>query len=184
MYMKLKEKKVSSQQIYNGVMVNLYKDTVLCPNGNLATRELVRRQCEASCVLAFLDNGKILLEKQYRYPYDDILFELPAGKIDEGETAIEAAYRELEEETGYKAQKMEYLGHMYPTCAYTDEIIHLYIATNLTKTSQHLDENEAVEVLSYSLEEILHMIETNEIKDAKSICAIQFYLLKNNKIKL
>ena len=181
--MDLKEKKLTSKEIYKGKIIDVYCDQVLCPNGNISTREVVRH-CKASCILAFLPNGKVLLEKQYRYPYDEILYELPAGKVDEKEDCKEAALRELGEETGYKAHQIHYLGCMYPTCAYTDEELHLYVATDLIKTKQNLDENESVEVLEVSFKELLDLIQTNQLKDAKSICAVQLYLLKNHKIIL
>ena len=181
--MKLIEKKLSSKEIYKGKIIDVYCDTVLLPNGKTSTRELIRH-CQASCILAFLPDGKILLERQYRYPYDEILYELPAGKVDKGEDPMHAAVRELEEETGYKARQIEYLGAMYPTCAYTDEILHLYVAWDLTITKQHLDENENVEVLTVSLEELINLIKNQLLKDAKSICALQYYLIRENKINL
>ena len=174
--MKLKEKKLTSELIYKGKILDLYKDKVLCPNGKESYREVIRH-CKAVCILAELD-GKFAIEEQYRYPYDEVVLEFPAGKVDNGEDLKTAAIRELEEEIGYHANSMEYLGEMYPTCAYTDEIICLYYATDLVKTKQSLDENEALNYKFISLDEIKDLMINNKIKDAKSICALQLYSLK------
>lgn len=177
--MKLREEKISSTEIYKGKIINLYKDTVLCPNGRTSTRELIRH-CEAVCVLAELD-GKFAIEQQYRYPYDAILNEFPAGKVDKGEDLQVAALRELEEEIGYKANKIVYLGKMYPSCAYTDEVIHLYYATDLIKTERHLDIDEAINFSFITMDEINELIKTGQLNDAKSLCILQYYnlLIKN-----
>ena len=174
--MELREKKISSTSIYKGKIIDVYKDKVLCPNGHESYREYVKH-CKAVCIIAEL-NGLFALEDQYRYPYDEIIKEFPAGKVDENEDIEHAAKRELEEEIGYHANKLIYLGEMYPSCAYTDEIIYLYYATDLVKTEQHLDINEAINYYFISLDEIKEMIVNNEIKDAKTICALQHYLLK------
>lgn len=174
--MKLEEKKISSEEIYKGKILNLYKDKVLCPNGKTSYREVVRH-CKAVCIIAELD-GKYAIEEQYRYPYDEVILEFPAGKVDKDEDLTTAAIRELEEEIGYHAETIEYLGDMYPSCAYTDEIISLYFATNLVKTHQSLDENEALNYRFITLEEIKELVVTNKIKDAKTLCALQLFLLK------
>lgn len=174
--MQLKEKKLESQEIYKGKILDLYKDKVLCPNGHTSYREVVRH-CKAVCVLAEL-NGKFAIEEQFRYPYDEVILEFPAGKVDKGEEALAAAKRELEEEIGYVAKKIEYLGDIYPSCAYTDEVISIYYATDLVETKQSLDENEALNFSFISLDEIKQKVINNEIKDAKTICALQFFLLR------
>lgn len=174
--MKLKEEKLESQEIYKGKILNLYKDKVLCPNGHTSYREIVRH-CKAVCLIAEKDN-KFAIEEQYRYPYDEVILEFPTGKVDEGEEPLFAAKRELEEEIGYLAKKIEYLGDIYPSCAYTDEIISIYYATDLVKTKQSLDENETLNYSFISLDEIKEKIINNEIKDAKTICALQFFLLR------
>lgn len=171
---KLREIKLSSELLYKGKIIDVYKDKVLCPNGHESTRELIRH-CKASCVLAITDENKVIVERQYRYPYDDVLFEFPAGKCDPGEDPKTTAIRELEEETGYRANKCEYLGKMYPTCAYTDEVIYLYLATDLKKTQQHLDENEALDILYLTFDEIKALLNEDKFFDAKSLCALTFY---------
>ena len=179
--MDLKETKVDSEVIYSGKIIDVYKDKVVLPDGTYTYREYIKH-CKASCVLARLPNGKFLVEKQFRYPYQEVLYEFPAGKCDENEEPIHTALRELEEETGYKASKITYLGLMYPTCAYSDEIIYLYFAEDLSKTSQNLDENENVEVLELSFEEIIGLIKKGELKDAKSLCLITY--LQNSSLKI
>lgn len=175
--MNKKEMKISSENIYSGKIIDVYVDKVKCPNGKISTRELIRH-CEACCILAFVDDNHIIIEKQYRYPYDDFVYELPAGKVDKNENIEKAAIRELEEETGYLAKNLKYLGKMYPSCAYTDEIIHLYLAKDLIKTQQRLDENEFLEYEIISLNDFIEMIRNNKIFDAKTLCAIALYSTK------
>ncbi|MCB9499627.1 MAG: NUDIX hydrolase [Erysipelotrichaceae bacterium] len=175
--MDLKEKKLASKNIYKGHIVNLFVDDVLCPNGHESTREVIRH-CKAACVVAKLPNGKYILEKQFRYPYDEVIFEIPAGKTDEGETTLKTAKRELEEETGYRPNKVEFLGTYYPSPAYTDEIIDMYYAEDLVKTEQHLDENEALNLMEVTLDELKEMIKDNKIKDGKTLAALFEYILK------
>lgn len=174
--MELKEKRLASTLVYRGKIIDVYRDKVVCPNGHESYREVVRH-CKAVCVLAVKD-GKIALEEQYRYPYDEIIKEFPAGKVDKNEEPLHAAIRELEEEIGYKTGKIEFLGEMYPTCAYTDEVILLYYATDLVETKQSLDENEAINYTFVTLDEVKQMILNNEIKDAKTICALSLFLLR------
>lgn len=174
--MKLEEVVEQKKKVYEGKVLSVYEDLVRCPNGNVATREVIRR-CEAAAVLAICEDGRWILERQYRYPYDEVLWEIPAGKTDAGETPLQTAMRELEEETGYQTDEMHYLGKMYPTCGYSDEVIHLFVAKNLKKTNQHLDENEALELYFFTPEEIYRMLKDGKIVDAKTICAIQFYEL-------
>lgn len=171
--MDLKEKKISSEEIYKGKIIDVYKDKVLCPNGHESYREYVTH-CKASCVMAMLPNGKFILEKQYRYPYDEVIYEFPAGKCDGNEDPLNTAKRELEEETGYIANKLVYLGEIYPSCAYTNEIIYCYFASELEKGKQHLDDNEAVELYEYSLEELNNLVKIGEIKDAKTLTCLAF----------
>ena len=171
--MDLKEKKLSSELIYKGKIIDVYKDKVVCPNGHESVREYVSH-CRASCVMALNDDGKFLVEKQYRYPYDEVIFEFPAGKCDKGEDPLITAKRELEEETGYLANRIEFLGEIYPSCAYTDEIIYLYEARDLVKTHQHLDDNEALNIFEITIEELNNLIKKGDLKDAKSLCAIAY----------
>lgn len=172
---KFKEIKLSGEVIYDGKILRLERDKVLCPSGKVSTREVIRG-CLAVTILPVV-NEKIVFEKQYRYCYDEIIYELPAGKVDKGEDVLVAAKRELEEETGLKAENLEYLGEIYPSCGYTDEHIHLYLATDVKNGERNLGENEVIELYYFSLEEVLEMIKTKKIKDAKTIAAIMQYLL-------
>lgn len=167
------EKTISSEVVFDVKVIHVRKDKVLCPNGKESFREIVDHHGGVG-VLAFHE-GKIALVKQFRYAYKEELYEMPAGKLEKGEDPSEGGRRELEEEVGYVADKYEYLGKMYPSCGYTNEIIYLYKAENLRKTHTHLDEDEFVEVYWFTLDEIKKMVKSGQIVDAKTICAL--YLL-------
>ena len=169
------EKTLESEVVFDGKVIHVRKDTVLCPNGKESFREIVDHHGGVG-VLAFLE-GKIALVKQFRYAYKEVLYEMPAGKLEKGEDPAEGGRRELEEEVGYVADKYEYLGKMYPSCGYTNEIIYLFKAENLRKTHTHLDEDEFLSVEWFSLDEIKKMVVSGQIVDAKTICAL--YLLDN-----
>lgn len=176
------EKKISTKRAYNGKILNLDVDSVLCPNGRTSTREVVRHR-GASCILAINEKNQIAIERQYRYPLQEVLFELPAGKIDEGENPKDAAVREFEEECGYHANDMTLLQPMYPTCGYSDEIIYLYFTKNFTKTETSFDEDEVISTKWIDFEEVLKMISDGKIKDAKTVFAVLAYNLKYNTNK-
>ena len=177
--MDFKEEQIKSDLIYNGKVVKLYVDDVKCPNNNLSKREIIKHN-GGVCILAIIDN-KVILEKQYRYAYDEVLYELPAGKLEKNENPYDAALREFEEETGYKANTLIDYGKMYPTCGYSNEIIYMYVAKDIIKTKRHLDEDEFIEIEYVNLEEVVDMINKGIIKDAKTICLISKYILANNK---
>ena len=172
--MDLKEKKLASKEIYKGRIINLYVDDVLLPSGKESKREVVRH-CKASAVLAINDKDEVILERQYRYPYDEVLTEIPAGKCDKDEDPLDTAKRELEEETGYQAKELTYLGKIYPTCAYTDEVIYIYLAKDLVKTKQHLDEGESLDYAFVPMKKLLEDIEKGLVPDAKTLAAVAFY---------
>lgn len=178
-HMDIKEKKINSNCIFKGKILSLYVDEVRCPNDNISTREIIKHH-GGVCVLA-IDGESVIFVKQYRYAYDETLYELPAGKLEENENPYEAACRELEEETGYKTTGLIDYGKMYPTCGYSNEIIYLYVAEKLIKTKQHLDEDEFLETYKIPLKQVVEMIEDGTIKDAKTICLISKYILKANK---
>ena len=179
--MDTKEKKIASKEIYKGKIIDVYVDKVLLPNGNETYREVVRH-CKASAILAFTDENTIILENQFRYPYDEMVLEIPAGKCDKDEDPKDAAVRELEEETGYRANNITFLGEFYPTVAYTDEIIYLYLATDLVKTKQHLDADENLDYFEITFDELLKMVKEGKIKDGKTLAAINYFIIKNKKI--
>lgn len=170
----LKEIKISSKTIYKGKILSLELDEVKCPNGNTSYREVVRHN-GGVCIMAKI-NDKFILEKQYRYPYDEIIYEFPAGKI-ECDDIYNEALRELEEETGYKANNIKYMGKIYPSCGYTSEVIHLFYADDLIKTQTNFDDDEIIFLEYKSLDELIDMIKENKIKDAKTICAINNYII-------
>lgn len=167
------EKQIESEVVFDGKVIHVRKDKVLCPNGNYSYREIIDHRGGVG-VLAFVEN-KIILVKQFRYSYNEEIYEIPAGKIEINEDPYNTGLRELEEETGYHVDKLTHLGDIYPSCGYTNEIIHLYLAKNLTKTHTHFDEDEELETFLFDYEEVLKMIKEGKIKDAKTICALQYY---------
>ena len=166
------EKKIASELIYDGKIIKVYKDKVICENGNEATREVVRHHGGVG-ILAVVEN-KILLVKQYRYPNATDTLEIPAGKLELGEEAGPAGKRELEEETGYSCKSMKLINEIYPTTGYCDEVIHLYEAKGLFKVENPLegDEDEFIDVISMPIDEAYKKIMNNEIHDSKTIIAI------------
>ena len=128
--------------------------------------------------ILFQVNGKFIFERQYRYAMQEEIIEMPAGKLEEGETPLEAAKRELLEETGYRPLEMIHLGDSYPTVGYSSEVIHLYYCPNAIKEERHLDSDENIDLIYLSLEEIDKMIADNTIKDSKSVAAIYLYKSK------
>ena len=166
------EKTVSSEQLYDGKVVKLFKDIVELPNGNTSVREIVRH-VGAVCVVPITDKGEIILVKQFRYPFGRVLLELPAGKLDSpDEDPLEAAKRELSEETGASASSFEYLGAYLSTVAIFDEKIHMYLAKGLKMGSSHPDEDEFVEVVKMPLHDAVEMIMNGKIQDGKTQTAI------------
>ncbi len=178
----LTEKQVSSVGIYKGKILDVFCDEVLLPNGHTSTREYIKH-VGAACVVPVDDDENVIVEKQFRYPFNKVLTEIPAGKLDSKEEPhLAAALRELREETGYTAENMIYLGEYYPTCAYSDEVIHMYLATGLVKGEQKLDEDEFVGVEKIHLEKLVEEIMKGNIPDGKTQTAIlkAYYYLKNN----
>ena len=173
--MNLQEKKLKSKTIYSGKIVTLEVDEVELPDGKSSFRECVRHSGGATVLL--VNEGKILLVKQFRYLYGKPIYEIPAGKLNEGEDPKIAAARELEEETGYRAELVHLLD-IYPTPGYTDEIIHIYFADSFEISKQKLDEGEFLNYCFIGIETVLKMIDSGEINDAKTIIAVYKYLLK------
>ena len=170
--MNLIEKKTESELIYDGKVVHLYKDTVELPDGNAAIREYVKH-IGAVCVVPVTDDGEIILERQYRYAVDEILVEIPAGKLDyPGENWEEAARRELREETGAEAREMIDLGDFYGSPAIMGERIRMFLARGLTFTDQHLDDDEFLEPFRLPFDEAVRQIMNGEIPDGKTQAGI------------
>lgn len=169
--MNLIEKQISTQKIYEGKIITVRKDTALLPNGKTAIREIVEHN-GGICIAPLTENDELIFVKQFRYPYGEILLELPAGKRDNDEEPLEGAKRELKEETGATANKIVSLGQLYPTVAYCDEIIWLYLATGLKFGEQKLDEDEFLSVTKIPLDTAAEMVLNDEIKDSKTQIAI------------
>lgn len=169
--MEFKEKTLDSQMMYDGRIIKVYKDNVELADGKKSFREVVRHS-GGVVILAFKDEDTILLVKQYRYPIGETVLELPAGKLEKGEDPFEAAKRELEEETGYCANKWTDLGYINTSPGFSDEKLYLYLAQDLEYTHCHPDEGEIIQAFEYKYDDVLKMIDNGEINDAKTICGL------------
>jgi len=169
--MDLTEKTISSETIFEGRVVHLVRDVVELGNGKQTTREVVKHP-GGVCVLALTDEGKVVMVRQFRYAHMTVQLEIPAGKLEYGENPRECGIRELEEETGYKAGSFEFLGKMLPTPAYVGEVIYIFIARELHKVGQKLDEDEFLEVVEIGFDEAYSMVMDGIITDAKTQIAL------------
>lgn len=177
--MNLDEKTVKSETVYEGRVISLIKDTVTLPNGDTATREVVTHRGGVG-VIAEDENGNILFVKQFRYPYKEVVLEIPAGKRDSlDEDPLECGKRELKEETGATAKNFYSLGSLYPTPGYCGEIIWIFAAKGLEFGNQHLDSDEFLNVEKIPLEKAIEMVLEDKIKDSKT----QIAILKYNEFK-
>ena len=176
-----KIKRINRELKYEGSIVKVYMDEVELPDGKIAKWDFINHD-GAAAVVPVTEDGKILMVKQYRNALERYTLEIPAGKLDDKleETKVCAA-RELEEETGYKAGNLEFLITLRTWVAFTNEKIDVYVATDLTPTKQHLDEDEFIDVKAYELEELKEMIFRGELQDTKSISAILAYDVKYRK---
>ena len=169
--MELFEKKISSKQIFDGKIVKLFVDEVELPDGKRATREIVRHP-GAVCVVPLTSEGEVVMVRQFRYPFSEVLLEVPAGKLEPGEDPLEAVKRELEEESGAVAGKIEHIGEIYTTVAIFDEKIQLYLATDLTFKDAHPDSDVFLVSEKIPLSKLVGMVMNGEIKDSKTQIAI------------
>ena len=169
------EKTVQKNYIYNGKIITLRCDDALLPDGRPCKREIIEHSGGA-CVL-YVENGAVLLVKQYRYAYGESIYEIPAGKLEKGEDPKTTAIRELEEEAGIRVKDAELLFVLYPTPGYTNEKIYIYGASAGEKVSAHLDEGEYLDVVWLPIEEVKKALQKGELHDAKTIVALQRYLL-------
>lgn len=175
--MELFERKLTSRQVFDGVVVKLFVDEVELPNGNKSIREIVRHP-GAVCVVPVTDEGEVIMVRQFRYAFGEVLLEVPAGKLEPNEDPLAAALRELEEESGVVAGRVEHIGELYTTVAIFDERIQVYLATELTYKSAHPDSDEFLEVEKIPLKTLVDKVMNGEIKDAKT----QIAILKAEKI--
>lgn len=169
------EKTLSTKPIFEGRMISLQVDTVELPGGGTATREIVKHP-GAAAVLALLD-GKLLVVEQFRKPLEKMQVEIPAGKLDPNEDPMEAAARELEEETGYRAKSLKLLHAFYTSPGFADEKLYIYVADGLEPGKMQLDSDEFLSVESITFEEAQRYIEEERISDAKTILAVKAWEL-------
>ena len=167
--------RINRELRYSGSMLQIYADTISVPNGNIVEWDFIKHN-GAAAVLPVTDEGKIVMVRQFRNALDRETLEIPAGGLDsKDDPMIIAAARELEEETGYRSNDLEYLISVAAAVAYCNEIIEVFVAKNLILSEQRLDEDEYVEVEEYTVEELTEMIYSGQIRDAKSIAAIMAY---------
>ena len=171
-FQNLIEKTVDSTEVFAGEMLHVYRDNIELPNGKTATREYVKH-VGAVAVVALTENGSVVMEKQYRYPARRVVTEIPAGKLDSlEEDRLEAAKRELREETGIEADEWVELGEYHPASAYCNEKIWMFIARGLHKGKQDLDEDEFLNVVEVPLSELVEQVFDGTIKDGKTQVAL------------
>jgi ADP-ribose diphosphatase len=163
---------MSTKTIYSGKVVTLNIDTVTLPNGVTIDLEIVRHP-GAAAVVPLKENGTVVLIKQFRHAAGGFIYEIPAGKLHPGEDPRNCAARELEEEIGYQPGKLELLASIFTAPGFTDEVIHVYKATGLTKGRQHLDRDEVLEIVEVPLREAIEMIRGGTIRDAKTMVGLQ-----------
>ncbi len=168
---RLKETKISSEQKFSGRLIDLYLDQVELPNGETTTREWIDHP-GAVCLIPILPDGKICLIRQFRYGPGEEFIEIPAGKLDAGEAPLDCAYRELEEETGYRTNKLTFLTNIYPAIGFSNEKMWMYLAEDLVASTNNLDKDEFLELLPTPLDKALEWVWSGKITDVKTIIGI------------
>ena len=169
--MALEEKTLTSQLVFDGRLLKLYRDEVGLPDGGRSAREVVHHPGGAA-VVALDGDGNVYLERQFRYPYRKVVTEIPAGKLEEGEDPFDAIRRELKEEIGAAAGRWDALGHIMPSVGYTDEMLYLYLARDLTFGETHWDKDEYLEPFKLPFAEALAQAADGRINDGKTIAAL------------
>ena len=162
------EHRIKGEVVHQGNFLQLRLDTVRLPHGGEATREYVVHP-GAVVVIGLLDDGQVLLERQFRYPVGQVMTEFPAGKLDAGETPLFCAQRELLEETGYRAREWAYAGPLHLAIGYSTEVIHVFFARGLTAGERQLDADEFLDVCSMTPEQLLDGVRTGQVTDAKTL---------------
>jgi ADP-ribose diphosphatase len=167
----LTELKLDSESVFDGKLLHVRRDRVRLPDGEVAVREHILHP-GAVMIIPVLDNGNLLMERQFRYPLQRVFIEFPAGKIDAGEDPLHTAQRELQEETGYTAADWRRLGCIHPVISYSDEQIDIYLARGLTRGKSSLDRGEFLELIELPLESAIEMVRSGEITDAKTVSGL------------
>jgi ADP-ribose pyrophosphatase len=167
----LKEHRVSGELVFDGSLLKVHRDVVRLPDGSQGVREYIRHP-GAVAVVPLFDDGRVLLERQFRYPHGREFIEIPAGKLEPGEPHLETAKRELLEETGYAAAQWTRLGVIHTAIAYTDESIEIFLARKLTQSTRKLDVGEFLETFIVPFDEAIAMIRDGRISDAKSVAGL------------
>lgn len=166
----LREERISGEDIYGGIFLKMKRDQVSLPDGTQTIREYLTHP-GAVAILAILEDGRVLLERQYRYPVAKACIEIPAGKLELGEDRLLCAQRELSEETGYFAKKWSFIRRIHPVISYSTEFIDIYLAEDLVAGPSHLDAEEFLDVFAASPEQLLRWVEEGEITDVKTTIA-------------
>lgn len=167
----LRESQLETEQVYDGVMLKVHRDKVRLPDGNTSVREYIRHP-GAVVIIAVLPDQRIIFERQFRYPLNQTFVELPAGKIDAGESPESCAQRELREEVGYTAATWRHIGTLHPCVGYSDEHIEVFLAHELTYVGHQWDDGEFLEVLSLSFEEARAAMRAGQLTDGKTLSAL------------
>jgi ADP-ribose pyrophosphatase len=167
----LVERLIEGSQVYRGNFLDVRRDRVMLPDGREAQREYIRHP-GAVMVVPLLDDGRLLMERQYRYPMGRVLLEFPAGKLDAGEAPLVCGQRELLEETGYSAAEWAYAGVLHNAIAYSDEGIHIFFARGLTRGEQKLDDGEFLELVTHTVDKLDRMAACGELTDAKTLIGL------------
>ncbi|MFN3861070.1 MAG: NUDIX domain-containing protein [Roseateles sp.] len=167
----LVERLLDSEQVFQGHFLGVRRDRVALPDGGVATREYIRHP-GAVMVVPLLEDGRLLMERQYRHPMRRVMLEFPAGKLDAGEDPLACGRRELLEETGYSAAEWAYAGVLHNAIAYSDEGIHIFFARGLTRGSQQLDEGEFLELVTHSVDDLDRLAAAGELTDAKTLIGL------------
>lgn len=169
-------KRIKRELVYQGAILDMYSDSIELPNGKIEKWDYVEHRKGAAAVVAVLEDGRLLMVRQYRNALERYTLEIPAGARDSvTELTMECAARELEEETGYRCENLEFLISLKTTVAFCNELVDVYVARNLIPSKQKLDEGEEIELQAYPLEELCQKIYSGEIQDGKTVAAIMAY---------
>ena len=175
----LSERFVSGDLVFDGTLLKVRRDVVRLPDGSQGTREFIRHP-GAVAIVPLFDDGRVLLERQFRYPHGRDFIEVPAGKLEANEPHLETAKRELLEETGYTAGEWRRIGVIHTAIAYTDEAIDLFVCKKLRQVGRKLDAGEFLEIVTMSVDEMLAALDRGEITDAKTVAALLLYARREN----